>query len=75
MDEQPISLDDIHPNDFVELDGAIRESKASCGKSPSWEDRPVYKILRVVSADVAHQQSQLPIVPPPEDYYSYWMNS
>lgn len=36
------SLEDIQEGEWVEIQGQIRESKTSCGKSPMWEDRPVF---------------------------------
>lgn len=43
-------LEDLEINDWVQVEGNVRESKESCGKTPAWDHRPtfgeVHEILR-----------------------------
>lgn len=38
----PQEIGDLNPGEWVTVEGRIRESKISCGKSSSWEYWPVY---------------------------------
>ena len=38
----PEGLDMLQEGDWVEIQGRIRESKKSCGDSPSWGETPVF---------------------------------
>lgn len=41
-------LDALEEGQWVEIHGRIRESKTSCGKTPTWDDRPVFDTVQEI---------------------------
>jgi hypothetical protein len=45
---EEVEMHDLEEGDWVEVEGRIRESKTSCGKTPTWDDRPVFEEVREI---------------------------
>lgn len=43
------AINGLQVGDWVEVEGRIRESKTSCSKTPTWDERPVFNQVEEVT--------------------------